>query len=139
MPSFETSERIRKEIIESGVDDRYKIGAYEFVLNGLHFYVSKIGEHRHVSGQELSKGLLMFARKQYGPMAKSVFDFWGLSTTDDIGYVVYNMIRIGLMNKKPWDSLDDFLDVEDIPSYFESAKPEYFEIDRDFIKKVKNA
>jgi len=135
MQSFEMSEKIRKEIIEGGIDDRYKIGAYEFVLNGLNFYISKIGEKRHVGGQELSKGLLMFARKQYGPMAKSVFDFWGLATTDDIGYVVYNMIRIGLMSKKPWDSLDDFLDVADVPSYFESEKSDYFEIDRNFIKK----
>jgi len=133
MPSFETSERIRKEIIESGVDDRYKVGAYEFVLNGLNFYISKIGETRHVGGRELSKGLLMFAQKQYGPMAKSVFDYWGLESTDDLGYIVYNMIRIGLMSKKPWDSLDDFLDVVDVPAYFGAA--ECFEIDKAFIKK----
>jgi len=133
MSLYEASERIRKEIIESGMDDRYKIGAYEFVLSGLNFYISKIGEKRHVGGRELSKGLLMFASKQYGPMAKSVFDYWGLATTDDLGYIVYNMIRIGLMNKKPWDSLDDFLDVADVSAFFRES--DGFEIDRAFISK----
>jgi uncharacterized repeat protein (TIGR04138 family) len=136
MPSVEFAEKIRKEIIESGLDDRYRIGAYEFVLNGLNFYISKIGEKRHVSGSELSRGLLMFARKQYGPMAQSVFNHWGLKSTDDMGNIVYNMIRIGLMNKQPGDSPDDFNDVEDVREYFRTA--EYFEIDKAFIKKGKS-
>jgi uncharacterized repeat protein (TIGR04138 family) len=136
MPSVEFAEKIRKEVIESGLDDRYRVGAYEFVLNGLNFYISKIGEKRHVSGSELSRGLLMFAHKQYGPMAQSVFNHWGLKSTDDMGNIVYNMIRIGLMNKQPGDSPDDFNDVEDVPEYFRAA--EYFEIDKAFIKKGRN-
>jgi hypothetical protein len=35
MPSTELNEKIREEIIESGIDDRYRTGAYEFVLSGL--------------------------------------------------------------------------------------------------------
>jgi uncharacterized repeat protein (TIGR04138 family) len=136
MPSAELAEKIRKDIIESGIDDRYRVGAYEFVLNGLNFYISKIGEKRHVSGSELSRGLLMFAHKQYGPMAQSVFNHWGLKSTDDMGNIVYNMIKIGLMNKQPGDSPDDFNDVVDVPEYFRRA--ECFEIDRTFIKKGKS-
>jgi uncharacterized repeat protein (TIGR04138 family) len=136
MPSIEFTDKIREEIINSGFDDRYRVGAYEFVMNGLNFYFSKIGEKRHVSGQELSKGLLMFAHKQYGPMAQSVFDHWGLKSTDDMGNIVYNMIRIGLMNKQPGDSLDDFMDVTDVPGYFRKA--EHFEIDREFIKRFRS-
>ncbi|MDR2727523.1 MAG: hypothetical protein LBB56_00185 [Chitinispirillales bacterium] len=130
-------EKVRDEIIESGVDDRYKTGAYEFVLNGLDFYISKIGEKRHVSGKELSIGLLSFAHKQFGLMARSVLSYWGVEATDDFGYIVYNMIKAGLMSKQPDDSLDDFFDVMDVNSFFDSA--DCFEIDKSFIKRVKGA
>jgi len=130
-------EKVRNEIIEGGVDDRYKTGAYEFVLNGLDFYISKIGEKRHVTGQELSMGLLSFANKQFGLMAKSVLNNWGIEATDDFGYIVYNMIKVGLMSKQPGDSLDDFFDVMDTNSFFDSV--DCFEIDKSFIKRVKGA
>ncbi|MCL2688418.1 MAG: hypothetical protein FWE57_01045 [Chitinispirillia bacterium] len=130
-------DRVRDEIIENGLDDRYKTGAYEFVLNGLDFYISKIGEKRHVTGQELTIGLLSFANKQFGLMAKSVLKNWGVETTDDFGCIVYNMIRAGLMSKQPGDSLDDFLDVCDVYSFFDSI--DCFEMDKSFIKRVKGA
>jgi uncharacterized repeat protein (TIGR04138 family) len=137
MPSPEFAERIRKELIESGIDDRYKVGAYEFVLSGLDFYLSKIGEKRHVTGEELSKGLLMFAQKQFGLMAKSVFDHWGVKTTGDLGCIVYNMIRIGMMDRQSGDSLDDFFDVADVGEFFAGAAAGCFQIDRDFIRRMK--
>ncbi|MDR0306872.1 MAG: hypothetical protein LBI42_08560 [Chitinispirillales bacterium] len=131
------TEKIRAEIIESGLDDRYKTGAYEFVLNGLDFYITKIGEKRHVTGQELSMGLLAFAHKQYGLMAGSVLAHWGISVTDDFGYIVYNMIKIGLMSKQPNDTLDDFFDVMNVNSFFDSV--DCFETDISFIKRVKGS
>ena len=130
-------DKVRDEIIENGVDDRYKTGAYEFVLNGLDFYISKIGEKRHVTGQELSIGLLSFANKQFGLMAGSVLKNWGVEATDDFGYIVYNMIRVGLMSKQPNDSLDDFFNVIDTNAFFDSS--DCFEIDKSFIKRVKGA
>lgn len=41
MASIQNLNRIREELIESGKDDRYKIGGYDFVLNGLEFYLGK--------------------------------------------------------------------------------------------------
>lgn len=137
MASTQVLDRIRSEIIDSEKDSRYKIGAYEFVLNGLDFYLTQIGEKRHVSGQELSKGLLNFALKQFGLMSKDVLFSWGIKKTDDIGNIVYNMISIGLMSKKPEDRLEDFYDVTDISLFFK--KQNYFEIDKNFIKNIKGA
>jgi len=137
MPSAELTEKIREEIIDSGVDDRYRTGAYEFVLSGLEFYQSKLGERRHVSGQELSKALLMFAHKQFGPMAQSVLTYWGVRTTGDLGCIVYNMIRIGMMGKQPGDSLDDFFDVVDIQAAFGAM--EDFQVDGEYVRRIKGA
>jgi uncharacterized repeat protein (TIGR04138 family) len=134
-PSNEFIDRIRRKIIESGLDTRYKTGAYEFVMGGLDFCTTKIGEKRHVTGPELSKALLMFAHRQFGPMAKSVLNHWGVKTTDDFGCIVYNMIRVGILDKRPEDSLDDFNDVIDINELFNVI--EYFQIDKEYIRQLK--
>jgi len=136
-PSIEFADRIRRKIIESGLDSRYKVGAYEFVMGGLDFCAAKIGENRHVTGQELSKALLMLAHRQFGPMAKSVLNHWGIKTTDDFGCVVYNMIRVKILDKRPADSLDDFNDIIDLDALFSVI--EYFNIDKEYIRKFKGA
>jgi uncharacterized repeat protein (TIGR04138 family) len=137
MASIQNLNRIRKELIESGKDNRYKIGGYDFVLNGLEFYLAKIGEKRHVSGHELSLGLLLFAQKQFGPLAEKVLEYWGIGKSDDFGNVVYNLIAIGIMTKKPEDKIEDFYDVVSFDEYFQ--RQENFDIDPEFIKRIKGA
>jgi uncharacterized repeat protein (TIGR04138 family) len=137
MATNQVLDHIRHEIIESGYDTRYKIGAYDFVLNGLEFYLAGLGEKRHVSGQEFSLGLLQFAQKQFGLLALSVLKSWGVTKTDDFGHLVYNMIGIGLMSRQPNDAIEDFFDVIELKDFFDSQ--EFFEIDTKFIKKIKGA
>jgi uncharacterized repeat protein (TIGR04138 family) len=137
MATNQVLDHIRHEIIESGYDTRYKIGAYDFVLSGLEFYLAGLGEKRHVSGQEFSLGLLQFAQKQFGLLALSVLKSWGVTKTDDFGHLVYNMIGIGLMSRQPNDAIEDFFDVIELKDFFDSQ--EFFEIDTKFIKKIKGA
>jgi uncharacterized repeat protein (TIGR04138 family) len=137
MAAHQVLDQIRREIIESGRDARYRLGAYVFVLSGLEFCMTQIGEKRHVTGQELSVGLLTFAHRQFGPLVKSVFDYWGIEATDDFGYIVYNMIDIGVMSRQSGDRLEDFFGVADVGAFFRGQ--ESFEIDHDFIKKIKGA
>ncbi|NLL14983.1 MAG: hypothetical protein GX267_16390 [Fibrobacter sp.] len=137
MASTQTLDRIRRELIDSGKDTRYKTGAYEFVLNGLDFYLTQIGEKRHVNGTELSMALLNFAFKQYGLLSLDVLNYWGIKKTDDFGNIVFNMISIGLMSKQPEDKVEDFYDVFDIPQFFKEKQ--YFEIDKNYIKSTKGA
>jgi uncharacterized repeat protein (TIGR04138 family) len=137
MATNQVLDHIRHEIIESGYDTRYKIGAYDFVLNGLEFYLAGLGEKRHVSGQEFSLGLLHFSQKQFGLIALSVLKSWGVTKTDDLGHLVYNMIGIGLMSRQPNDAIEDFFEVIDFKDFFDSQ--ECFEIDTKFIKKIKGA
>ena len=137
MAANQVLDRIRGEIIDSGRDSRYRIGGYGFLLNGMEFYLATIGEKRHVTGQELSTGLLIFAKKQFGPLAQSVLRYWGITTTGDLGNIVYNMIDIGILSKQPDDSIEHFFDVEDFNEFF--LKEEYFKITPEFIKRIKGA
>lgn len=130
-------DKIRRELIESGRDTRYHLGGYLFVLNGLEFYLMKIGEKRHVTGQEFARGLVEFASSQFGPLAPQVLAYWGIHTTDDLGYIVYNLIDINLMSKQDSDQLGDFFDVVDIRRFCEEQ--DYFTIDREYIKSIRGA
>lgn len=137
MATAQILDLIRKELIAAGRDQRYRIGAYEFVLNGMEFFLTSIGEKRHVTGQELTNGLLFFAEKQFGPLALSVLQYWGIHRTDDIGNIVYNMIDLGIMSRQPDDSIDHFHDVIDINEFFNSLN--YFKVDRETVKRIKGA
>jgi len=137
MSSNKVRDKIRREIIENVRDTRYKLEAYIFVLDGLVFHLSRLGEKRHVNGRELSTGLLLFAQKQFGPLARSVFRNWGINATDDFGRIVYNLIEIGVMNKQPEDRLEDFFGVADVDEYF--AGQDCYEVDKDYIKKIQGA
>jgi uncharacterized repeat protein (TIGR04138 family) len=136
MTTSQVMKKIEEEIVAEK-DTRYKIQAYSFVLSGLEFYLSSLGEKRHVSGQELSKGLLLFALKQFGLMAQDVLKNWGITKTDDFGFMVYNMIEIGVMSRQPDDAVEHFFDVVDFDTFFKVQH--YFDIDKDFIKKIKGA
>ncbi len=130
-------ETIRKEIIERGRDSRYTLQAYNFILNGLDFYRTKAGERRHFSGQELSRGLLEFAQAQFGPLAEKTLASWGVRSTNDFGYIVYNLIDIKLIRKQESDTLQDFFDVIVFSDFFDPDS--CYHIDRELIKSIKGA
>jgi uncharacterized repeat protein (TIGR04138 family) len=130
-------DRIKKEIIESGRDTRYRLEAYGFVLMGLEFFFAKISERRHVTGQELSRGLAEYASHQYGLFARHVLGRWGILATDDFGYIVYNLISIGVMSKQPSDRVEDFFHVFDLGEYLD--KKDCFTIDPEYIRSIQGA
>ncbi len=87
---------------------RYTKEAYLLVLVGLEHTISELPERRHLTGQELSKGIADFARHQYGFMAKAVLEEWGVYATDDFGEIVYILIEQGLLTKTDTDDKADF-------------------------------
>jgi uncharacterized repeat protein (TIGR04138 family) len=108
------------DILESVTDKdpRYKVDAYLFVLNGLNHTVSGLEKPRHVTGQELSEGLRIYAVDQYGPLALTVLESWGVAKTSDFGNIVFNLIGVKLLSKTDNDSIDDFSDVFDFNKAF---------------------
>lgn len=68
---------------------------------------------RHVSGQELCEAIRCYALDQYGLLAKSVLNEWGVHSTGDFGEIVFNLIEIGQMRKTDSDRREDFNDVYD--------------------------
>ena len=94
-----------------GKDPRFEHDAYLFVREALDFTQKAVAKDRtrqHVSGQELLAGIRDYAIEQFGPMAMTVLDHWGIRTCRDFGEIVFNMVDIGLLAKTDKDSRADF-------------------------------
>ncbi len=128
-------------------DRRYKLDAYVFVEEALSYAHDALGMgaerppaesggssprgrraaepiERHLTGQELCEAIRQYALEQYGYMAKSVLNTWGVRCTGDFGNIVFNLIEIGRMKKTDEDQREDFDDVYD----FDLALREQFKI-----------
>ena len=106
----------------------YPAEAYDFIQRGLSYTVQQIhgtsvdpDASRHVSGQQLCEGLREFALSQWGLMARTVLRRWGINSTLDFGRIVFALIEAGQMQKTPDDSVEDFRNVFDFRSAFESG------------------
>jgi uncharacterized repeat protein (TIGR04138 family) len=117
-------------------DRRYRFEAYVFLFEALNFAQDVLqmgaesptepiaeseeptGPQRHVTGQELCEAIRRYALDQYGYMAKTVLNSWGIHGTHDFGEIVFNLIRIGQMRKTPSDTLVDFENVYDFDVAF---------------------
>jgi uncharacterized repeat protein (TIGR04138 family) len=96
-------------------DGRYRREAYAFVMAALGLTVQSLPaerlehpERRHLSGQELLRGVVTLAKSEFGPMAPTVFREWGVSTGEDVGNIVFQLVSGGQLSARPEDSIDDF-------------------------------
>lgn len=105
----DTLEKLR-EMTEK--DGRYRSDAYFFVLDALERVIRNSQEFRHVSGRELLQGIQDEAAEQFGPMAPSVLEYWGIENSLDFGRIVFKMVEQGLLLKQETDALSDFEDAQ---------------------------
>lgn len=124
MPDLDVNEivsLIRKE------DPRFDREAYAFVRDGLEHAVKELKKRdaarakisRHVTGRELAEGLREYALEQFGPLAKTVLNTWGLHETIHFGDIVYNLIEYNVFSKTDSDRREDFADVYSFDEAFE--------------------
>jgi uncharacterized repeat protein (TIGR04138 family) len=106
--SFE--EALRKIL---GADSRYDEQAYHFLRESLDFTVKMLskpveGPGRHVSGAELLEGTRQYALQEFGPIAKTVLNRWGVHCCEDFGRIVFNLVDQGILGKTEEDKHEDF-------------------------------
>jgi len=93
-------------------DKHYPCAAYEFLELALKFTQEKAkktdGKIRHVTGQELLEGIREYALEQFASMAIVVFEEWGITSCEDFGEIVFNMVDEGILNKTEEDARKDF-------------------------------
>ncbi len=95
-------------------DGRFDKGAYYFVRQGLDHTIRNLENApkeeapRHVTGKELLEGIRDFAHDQYGPLAFTLLDHWGITKCDDFGDIVFNLVDYGVLGKTENDKKEDF-------------------------------
>ena len=119
---MEEMERMLKKI--EGIlekETKYKFEAYSFVMAGLHYTVSRLPGPRHVTGRELCEGLRDYALEQFGPMARTVLEYWGIRSTLNFGQIVFLLIETELLKKTEEDSIRDFENIYDFDQAFQPS------------------
>ena len=109
----EVVELIHKE------DPRFGRKAYTFIRHGLDQTVKELRKKdseraqrsQHVTGPELLDGLRVYALEQYGPLAKTVLNSWGITHCTDFGDLVFNLIEYNVFSKTENDRREDFSDI----------------------------
>lgn len=104
-------------------DSRYEPDAYYFVSEGLTYTAKMLkrprqGTGRHISGRELLEGIRGYAIQEFGPMALTVLRSWGITRTEDVGEIVFNMVEVGKLGKTDQDKREDFANGYDFTEAF---------------------
>ncbi|HYS19601.1 MAG TPA: Minf_1886 family protein [Gemmatimonadales bacterium] len=102
-------------------DGRYHERGYLFVLATLEYAQSRLPARRHLTGGELAWACRDFALEQFGLLAPTVLRHWGITSTEDLGRIVFLLIDVGLLARAPTDKLEDFERVYDFAAVFRSG------------------
>jgi uncharacterized repeat protein (TIGR04138 family) len=109
VPFWDTVDRIRAE------RPSYRREAYGFVAAALGHAVESLPaerradpERRHLSGQELLRGTIDLARREFGLMATTVFREWGVHAATDVGEIVFQLVEAGQLSARSEDRREDF-------------------------------
>lgn len=96
-------------------DPRYRREAYAFLMAALGHTVASLPperrmdpQRRHLSGGELVDGAVALARREFGVLAPTVFREWGVTRTEDLGVMVFQLVEAGQLSARPEDRLEDF-------------------------------
>jgi uncharacterized repeat protein (TIGR04138 family) len=123
MPALSLEARI-DELVKA--DRRFAADAYQFVFEALDYVAARPGRRRslasrHITVTELLEGLRQLGLELFGPLARCVFERWGVYTTDDFGEIVFKLIEHDLLNQGEHDRKEDFKDAFDFREAFEEG------------------
>lgn len=107
-------------------DARFDRKAYTFIRQALDHTVKELkkrapertAKSQHVTGPELLTGVRDYALDQFGPLAKTVLNAWGITRCRDFGDIVFNLIEYNVFSKTENDRREDFADIYDFDEAF---------------------
>lgn len=104
-------------------DQSYRPEGYQFLRESLEATLKKRAKSKgsrssrqtveqpvssHVTAGELLDGFRLQALREFGPMAVTVLDYWGIRNSSDIGRMVFNLVEAGAFGRTENDSIEDF-------------------------------
>ncbi len=127
------AEKFRKLL---AADMRYDAEAYNFIYEALDWTLKHVARpdrqgNQHVTGKELLEGIRQYAIEQFGCLARTVLDSWGVRATDDFGEIVFSLVQYDLMGKQDSDTKEDFHEVYDFDDVFDLSPVFCYSADKD--------
>jgi len=107
--------------IEARSGRRYDPRAYLFVLAAIEYLQSKLDARRHVTGAELAWACRDLALERFGLLAQVVLECWGITSTADLGRIVYGLVAVEVLSTQSTDRQDEFSDVYAFDAAFEGS------------------
>ena len=111
-------------------DPRYRREAYGFVIGALGIAVRELPSERradpvrrHLDGRELLVAIVRIARTEFGALAPVVFREWGVTSGEDVGRMVFQLVEAGQLSARPEDSLGDFTAGPDLLKSLSATDP----------------
>src|SRR5579872_5639059 len=74
---------------------RYHWSSYGFVFGSFHWLQQCYPQPHFLSAPEVAEACRFFALEQFGRSARSVLAQWGVTTTEDLGRIIYALIDAG--------------------------------------------
>jgi uncharacterized repeat protein (TIGR04138 family) len=106
-----------------GEDPRYHADAYAFLRDALDGTLKRRKKSKkevpaHVSAAELLEGFRLHGLQECGPMAITVLEYWGVCSCEDVGHMVFNLVKAGVFGKTDDDTLQSFREGYDFQEAF---------------------
>ena len=98
-------------------DGRFNARAYALLMDAVTYLSGEDG--RNVSGEDVLDEFRDRALDQYGPLAYTVLTEWGLSCTEDIGEMMFNLVEGRRIGRSASDSADAFVGGYDFKEAFQ--------------------
>jgi uncharacterized repeat protein (TIGR04138 family) len=104
-------------------DRRYHPEAYLFLRDSLDATLKRRKKAKkesggHVAAPELIEGFRFHAINEFGPMSMTVLEYWGVHSCDDVGQMVFNLVKAGVFGKTDEDTPESFAGGFDFHSAF---------------------
>lgn len=97
-------------------DSRYDARAYALLMDVVHYLSGE--DEKHFSGESIMDEFKERALEQYGPLTYTVLSEWGLSCTEDIGEMMFNLTDSNRVRKDDCDTAESFVDGYDFKETF---------------------
>ncbi|NBR96670.1 MAG: hypothetical protein EBT48_03575 [Verrucomicrobia bacterium] len=103
-----------KKILQT--EKRFAPAAYDFVRRSLDQSLRKFGKNEqpkpsHVRGHQLLEGFRILALQEFGPLAKTVLNEWGIENCAQVGDIVFQLVQHGVLGKSETDRPEDFQEI----------------------------
>ena len=87
---------------------KYPPEAYVMVFEVLDFISLNADVKRHLTGKELALSAFVFSLQKYGLLARMVWEKLGMSSSEDLGQIVFHLVESKLLGKQEGDRVEDF-------------------------------